>query len=228
MNKNSLINLLPKRTQELVRSKSELIELKLSEVICLADKPISYLYFPVDGFISIVQRADEYPPLEIGMIGREGVLGAEIVLGITENPFGAIVQGNGSAWKINANDFLIETKNSPELKTIIDLYLAVRIRQLALSATCEHFHEIKPRLAKWLLMSQDRAESPTFLMTHEFIALMLGVRRVGVTTAAADFKRRGLIEYHRGVMKVLNRSELKTEACSCYQRNRKIYSSLIR
>lgn len=227
MSKNHLINLLPKKDQELILSKAELVELPLSQIICVVDKPAENLYFPVDGFISITQSMDAHPPIEIGMIGREGVLGAEILLGSTTNIFGALVQGTGSAWKIQANDFLRNIKNIPELNTIINAYLRVRINQLGLSAACEHFHEIGPRLAKWLLMSQDRAHSPTFLMTHEFIALMLGVRRVGITTTAADFRRRGLIEYHRGEMKVLDRAALKAESCSCYQKNRKIYSSLL-
>lgn len=128
---------------------------------------------------------------------------------------------------MTAKDLTSEARKSSDLKRIIHSYISVRIGQLGLSAACEHFHEIGPRLAKWLLMSQDRAQSPTFLMTHEFIALMLGVRRVGVTTTASDFRRRGLIEYHRGEMRVLNRSALQAEACSCYQKNRQIFSALI-
>jgi CRP-like cAMP-binding protein len=227
MSKNNLINSLPKNIQELVLSKAELIDLVLSQTICVFDKPVTSLYFPIDGFISITQSIDKHPPIEIGMIGREGMLGAEVILGSMTNPFGALVQGSGNAWKIDANDFLSHIQNIPEFKSIVNSYLTVRINQLGLSVACEHFHEIGPRLAKWLLMSQDRAHSPIFQMTHEFIALMLGVRRVGITTTAADFRRRGLIEYHRGEMKVLNRLALKAEACSCYQKNRKIYSSFI-
>jgi CRP-like cAMP-binding protein len=227
MNKNLLIDLLPKNTQELVFLKAELVDLSLSTIICLVDEPTEYVYFPTDGFISITQGVDSHPAIEIGMIGREGALGAEVILGSKANPFGAIVQGSGNAWKIKAKDLITEAKKSPDLRKIINSYISVRIGQLGLSAACEHFHEIGPRLAKWLLMSQDRAQSPTFLMTHEFIALMLGVRRVGVTTTASDFRRRGLIEYHRGEMRVLNRAALKAEACSCYQKNRMIFSSLI-
>ncbi len=226
MGKNNLINLLSKEAQDLLLSKAELTDFKLSKVICIVNEPIEFLYFPIDGFISIIQDIEEHPPLEVGMIGREGVLGAELILGTNTNAFGAIVQGAGSAWQIRANDFLVEVNKNPEIKNIISAYIAVRISQLGLSAACEHFHEIGPRLAKWLLMSQDRAKSSTFLMTHKFISLMLGVRRVGITTTAADFRRRGLIEYHRGEMKILNRTGLKAEACSCYQKNIKIYSSL--
>lgn len=227
MNKNSLINSLPKQVQDSLLAKATLVELTLSQMICVPEEVIEHLYFPVEGFISILQKIDEHPPLEVGMIGREGVLGAEALLGLEVNMFGAIVQGSGSAWKIQVQDFLDEVKNHLELKNIISAYLSIRIAQLGLSAACEHFHEIGPRLAKWLLMSQDRAQSPTFLMTHEFISLMLGVRRVGITTAAADFRRRGMIEYHRGEMKILDAQSLNLEACSCYLKNRSIYTSLI-
>jgi hypothetical protein len=227
MNTNALINLLPHKNQESLLSKAELIELSLTQPICMVDKPTTHIFFPINCFISITQKIDHYPPIEVGMIGREGLLGAEIALGVNANPFSALVQGAGSAWKIDSQFFISQINTCQELKEIINAYLAVRINQLGLSAACEHYHQIGPRLAKWLLMSEDRAQSPTFLMTHEFISLMLGVRRVGVTTTAADFRRRGLIEYHRGEMKVLNRIALEAEACSCYLKNRKIYSSLM-
>jgi CRP-like cAMP-binding protein len=228
MNKNVLLKQLPEKIRELVLVNAELTELKLSHVICIANKPQEFLYFPNDGFISLIQKVDEHTSLEVGMIGREGVLGSEIILGINENLFGGIVQGSGDAWKIQVSDFLLHFQNIPELKQLIYKYLSIRIRQLGLSAACEHFHEIGPRLAKWLLMSQDRAQSSTFLMTHEFISLMLGIRRVGVTTTAAEFKRRGLIDYHRGEIKILDRTRLINEACSCYRVNKDIYTSTIK
>ncbi len=227
MNKNYLINSLPKKTQSIFFSKSELIELKLSQITCLVDHPTEFLFFPVDGFISITQRIDDHASLEVGMIGREGVLGSEVILGINSNPFGAIVQGAGNAWKISAQEFLNEVDTCREFHKVMCAYISVRLCQLSLSVACEHFHEIGPRLAKWLLMSQDRAQSPIFLMTHEFISLVLGVRRVGVTTSAFNFKQRGLIEYTRGEMRVLDRKALMLEACSCYQRNRRIFSAFI-
>lgn len=227
MNKNVLLNQLTKKIQESILSDAELFQINLSQVICLAEETQEYLYFPIDGFFSLVQLIDEHPPLEIGMIGREGVLGSEIILGLDNNMFGAIIQGSGEAWKISTSDFMNHFNKIPELKSVIQKYLSIRIRQLGLSASCKHFHEIGPRLAKWLLMSQDRAQSGTFLMTHEFISLMLGIRRVGVTTTAADFKRKGLIDYRRGEIKILNRDGLISAACSCYQVNRDIYSTTI-
>jgi CRP-like cAMP-binding protein len=227
MNKNALINLLPDKQQKLLLSNAELVEFKLSQVVCTVDQPITHIYFPINCFISITQNIDRHSPIEIGMIGDEGLLGAEIAIGAESNKFSALIQGAGHAWKIDAQLFLGEMNRSTELKAIVNAFLRIRISQLGLSAGCEHFHEIGPRLAKWLLMSQDRAKSPTFLMTHEFMSLMLGVRRVGVTTTAADFRRRGLIQYHRGEIKILNRAALKAEACSCYQRDRNTYFTII-
>lgn len=219
MNKNLLLDLLPGKTQSAVLNRANLIELTLSQIICVANDPAEYVYFPIDGFISITQSVDKQLPIEIGMIGREGVLGAEFTLGLGVNAFGAIVQGSGFAWRMQAKALASEMRKSNELKIIINRYIAARMRMLGLSAACEHFHEIGPRFAKWLLMSQDRAQSSTFFMTHEFISLMLGVRRVGVTTTASDFRRRGLIDYRRGEIKILNRIALEGEACSCYKQN---------
>ncbi len=219
MNKNLLLDLLPKKIQGAVLNRADLIELTVSQIIFVANEPAEYVYFPVDGFISITQSVDTQLPIEIGMIGREGVLGAEFTLGLGVNAFGAIVQGSGFAWRMRAKALASEMKKSTELKIAINGYIAVRMRMLGLSAACEHFHEIGPRFAKWLLMSQDRAQSSTFFMTHEFISLMLGVRRVGVTTTASDFRRRGLIDYRRGEIKILNRVALEDEACSCYKQN---------
>ncbi len=227
MNRNTLISLLPKKVKAALLLKAEIIEFNLSEIICLVGHPTHHVYFPMNGFISLIQNIDQHPSIEVGMIGREGVLGAEVVLGMNVSPFGALVQGVGNAFKISTDDFLTEVNKNPELKMVINHYLLVRINQLGLSVGCEHFHSIASRLAKWLLMSQDRAQSDRFMMTHEFISLMLGVRRVGVTTTAADFKRRGLIDYHRGEMQVIDRAALKAEACSCYQNNKNIFSNLI-
>ncbi len=226
MKKNSLINLLPPKDQDDFYSKAHLVELNLSQVIGEAGTPSTEVYFPSNCFISVIQRIEGASSIEVGIIGREGLLGSEIALGVSTNSFGSLVQGPGNAWKIDAKDFISQIKKSLAFTDIINSYIAVRLSQLGLSIACEHFHEIGPRLAKWLLMSQDRAQSDSFFMTHEFISLMLGVRREGITGAAVDFRRRSLIDYHRGEMKILNRVALKAEACSCYQKNRKIYTSI--
>ena len=126
------------------------------------------------------------------------------------------MQGAGSAWRIAAVPFRRELARSPALKHCLDRYLYVLMAQLASSAACLRFHLIEPRLARWLLMTQDRAHAERFHVTHDFLAYMLGVRREGVTEAAGKLQRAGLIEYHRGRIVVLDRPGLEARACECY------------
>jgi hypothetical protein len=123
MTTNALINLLPHKNQESLLSKAELVELSLSQSICKVNEHTTHVFFPINSFISITQSIDHYPPIEIGMIGREGLLGAETLLGVSANPFGALVQGAGSAWKMESNFFISQMKSSLELKKIVKTYL---------------------------------------------------------------------------------------------------------
>jgi len=139
-------------------------------------------------------------------------------------PLKALVQGAGEAWRVAVRPFRAELAHSPALRRALGRYLLVLMAQRATSAGCMRFHEVGPRLARWLLMSQDRARSNQFRVTHEFLAYMLGVRRVGVTAAAGELHRRGLIEYHRGEMKILDRQGLESASCSCYSADERMYS----
>jgi CRP-like cAMP-binding protein len=143
------------------------------------------------------------------------------------SPLQAMVQGPGTAWRIKAAAFVKEHARSLALQRCLKRYVYVTMAQLATSAVCLHFHQISPRLARWLLMSQDRAHTSQFHVTHEFLAFMLGVRRVGVTTAASDLQRSGLIEYHRGELTVTNRVGLEKAACSCYATSSQTYDKLL-
>ena len=190
-------------------------------------EPTRHVYFPTDGFISLVTLIDGSPGLEVGMVGREGMLGAQLVLGVQTAPLHAVVQGPGTAWRIEARAFRSELARSPALQRSLNRYVYVLMAQLAASAACLRFHMIGPRLARWLLMSQDRARSDSFRVTHEFLAYMLGVRRVGITTAAGALQRSGQIEYHRGDLTVLDRSGLEAAACGCYAAGRRAYAELL-
>ena len=195
---------------------AEPVSLVLAEVLCERGAPTRHVYFPVDGFISLVTAVDAHPSLEVGMVGREGMLGAPVALGVAVSPWRALVQGEGSAWQIAIGPFRRELAASVALQRTLDRYNFVLMAQLATSAACLRFHQIGPRLARWLLMTQDRAHSSQFRVTHEFLACMLGVRRVGVTQAAGGLQRGNLIEYRRGELTVLDRPGLEAASCSCY------------
>jgi CRP-like cAMP-binding protein len=225
---NHLIELLPGVDRRALLSVCEPVELALSEVLVESGKGTRYAYFPVDATISLVTPIDGKPVLEVGMVGREGMVGAQLVLGVMKAPLHAVVQGAGKAWRIRAGAFRRELARSPALRRCLNRYLYVLMTQLGVSAACLRFHLISPRLARWLLMTQDRAHSDTFHVTHEFLAYMLGVRRVGITTAASTLQRAGLIEYRRGKLLVLNRPGLEAAACGCYAADRLSYAELLR
>jgi CRP-like cAMP-binding protein len=224
---NQLIKLISRTERLALLGLCEKVPLLLSEILWEPGDATRYVYFPVEGFISLIAVVNEKPALEVGMVGQEGMLGAHAVLGVVNAPVRAVVQGQGWAWRVATDVFRNQLAASPSLKHVLDRYVSVLMNQLTTSATCLRYHEIGPRLARWLLMSQDRARSDRFRMTQEFLAYMLGVRRVSITTAASLLQREGLIEYSRGNLQVLDRSGLEKAACGCYDIDRQGYIDLL-
>ena len=223
---NLLLQQLPPAARQRLLDQCEPFELLLSAELSVRGQLLSHAYFPQSGFISLVIDVDTHPALEVGMVGRESMLGSELVLGLAKTPWRALVQGSGHSHRIEATALRKECDASPALRQVLQTSLLVRLHQQTLASACERFHEIGPRLARWLLMSHDRAQADTFHVTQEFMALMLGVRRVGVTLAASEFQKSGLITYHRGELTVQNRPALEAQACSCYAADRQIYAEL--
>jgi CRP-like cAMP-binding protein len=225
---NQLITLLPRRDRLSLLAACESVPLELGAVLCEPGEPTRHVYFPNDGFISLVTAIDGEPALEVGMVGREGMLGAQLALGVSAIPLHAVVQGPGTARRIPAARFRRELASSKALQGQLNRYLYVLMAQLATSAGCTRFHSVGPRLARWLLMSEDRAHAASFHLTQEFLAYMLGVRRSSVTTAAALMQRAGFITYHRGEINIVDRDGLEGGACECYALIRDEYRRLVR
>jgi CRP-like cAMP-binding protein len=223
---NRLIELLPEKDRLSLLARAEPIELVMAEVLTEPGQPLSHIYFPTEGSISLVALIDGHPGLEVGMVGSEGMLGAHLALGVSISPLLAQVRHEGATWRIDVTAFCAELALSGTLQHCLHRYLYVRFKQQARSVACLHFHLIAPRMARWLLMSQDRAHSDSFYVTHEFLALMLGVRRTGITEAAVALQRSGFIDYHRGHLKVLNRLGLESAACNCYAADQANYAEL--
>jgi CRP-like cAMP-binding protein len=224
---NHLINSLPRKDRTRLLAICEPVQLVLSEIVCEPGQQTRHVYFPTQGFVSMLASLDGKPGVEVGLVGSEGMIGSQLALGVLTVPLHGLVQGAGAAWRITVAAFREELGRSPALHRILDRYIYVLMAQLASSATCLRFHQIGPRMARWVLMSQDRAHADKFHLTHEFLAYMLGVRRVGVTQAASALQRDGLIEYHHGNITVMDRMGLEAAACSCYGTDCQVYQRLL-
>lgn len=224
---NHLIALLPRRDRASLLAACEPVDLNLGAVLCKPGETTCHVYFPGDCVVSLVTAVDGEAGLEVGMVGREGMLGSQLALGVNATPLHALVQGAGTAWRIAAAPFRRELASSKALQLSLNRYVYVLMAQLATAAACTRFHNVEPRLARWLLMTQDRMHSDSFHLTHEFLGHMLGVRRVGITGAASDLQRQGLIRYRRGHITVLDRAGLEAAACSCYAADRRAYAATL-
>ncbi len=223
---NLLLAALPASSRQRLTSDGAPVNLVLSEILSEAGERIRHVYFPIDGFISLITPARGRGQLEIGLVGSEGMLGVPLLLGVNVSPLRAMVQGAGRAWRVDAATLQQELAASAGVRTCFNRYLYVFLAQLMQTATCTRFHLIEARLARWLLMTRDRAHSNQFHLTHEFLALMLGVRREGVTSAASALQRRRLIRYHRGDISILDVRGLERAACDCYAIDKQIYARI--
>jgi CRP-like cAMP-binding protein len=212
---------------QLVGGKSP-VELNFSETLGEAGERIHHVYFPVNGFVSLITPGLERAQLEIGLVGSEGMLGVPLLLGVNVSPLRSLVQGAGHAWRVDAKTFANALASHPGIRTTLNRYLYVFLAQLMQTATCTRFHRLESRLARWLLMTRDRAHSSQFHVTHQFLAYMLGVRRVGVTSAASALQRRRLIRYSRGNLSILDVRGLEQAACPCYSIDKKIYARVFK
>ena len=192
------------------------VELEFGNVLSEPEQIQRDVYFPLSALISLVTTIARRPPLEMGMIGSEGMLGASLLLGVNVAPLQAVVQGPGTALRLSATQMRRELSARAGLRATIGRYLFVLMAQLTQSAACTRFHEVDERLARWLLMTHDRANADHFHLTHQFLADMLGVQRSAVTIAAGALQKKNIIRYTRGEITVLSRKALEAASCACY------------
>lgn len=225
--KNRLVAGLPPAERRQLLAHCEPVELAFGHRLCEAGERIRHIYFPTGGFISLISSMDGRPRLELGLVGTEGMLGVSLLVGVNDAPLRALVQGAGPALRMETTEFSRALKRSPVLRRALTRYLYVLMSQLAQMAACTRFHVVEARLARWLLMTRDRAESNEFDLTQEFLAYMLGVRRVGITRAAQSLQRRKLIRYSRGRMTILDGRGLERASCECYAAGGHMYERLL-
>jgi CRP-like cAMP-binding protein len=214
---NTLLAALPRKFYLRLLPHLVPVELRFGDVLYEPGKPIRNVYFPSQSLVSLLTLVEGHLALEVGLVGREGMVGVPLALGIGASPVRALVQGGGPAMRMNAAGFRRELNRSPPLQRELYRYVHTLMAQISQTAGCNRFHVVQARLARWLLMTRDRVRSGEFRMTHEFLSHMLGVRRVGVTEAASVLQRRKLIEYTRGNIRILDHRGLQAAACACYE-----------
>jgi len=214
---NSLLAALPDRDYQHLLPGLEPVTLTFGDTIYEPAARIRHIYFPGDSLVSLLTLVEGHLALEVGLIGREGMLGVSLALGINTSPVRALVQGSGTALRMTSRRFLQEFRRSLALQREIYLYTHALMAQVTQTAACNRFHKVEARLARWLLMTRDRVRSDEFRLTQEFLAHMLGVRRVGVTKAASALQQQKLIRYSRGNIRILDRKKLEAVCCPCYE-----------
>ena len=213
---NRILASIPPEEFQRLSSELEPVSLRFEQVLYEPGKAIKYVYFPIDCLVSLLTAVDKRRTLEVGMVGNEGMAGMPFILGVGISGVRALVQGAGRALRMASAPFRLEFDRNPALQQALYRYTYALMAQVSQTAACNRFHEAEQRLSRWLLMTSDRVGSDEFALTQEFLAHMLGLRRVGVTEAASALKRRKLINYTRGKLQILDRKGLRKASCSCY------------
>lgn len=224
---NRLLQLLEPRDLDGLRPHLEHVQFAYRQPLYEAYQDITQVYFPIEGVASLVSTMEDGSAAEIGTIGNEGVVGLPIILGDRRTPTNAYIQVPGSGLRLRADVLRREIVTNSRVRAVLLLYAHAFFNQVAQSAACAHFHSIQQRCCRWLLMTHDRVQSDQFMLTQEFLGMMLGVRRTSITEVAREMKRQKLITYSRGLVTILDRAGLEKHACECYAVSRNEFDHLL-
>lgn len=215
--KNRLLAALPNDEYQRLIPYIEFVSLSNRQVLIEPNRPIIHVYFPHQAIVSLVSIMSDGSTVEVGLVGNNGMVGLPVILGGNTTTILASVQVPGNAIRMEASRLLAEFNRGGALQSLLLRYTQALLTQTEQTAACNRMHTLEERLARWLLTVADKIQSDEFLLTQEFIAQMLGVRRSGVTIAANALKQAGMLRYSRGQITILNRDNLKATACECYQ-----------
>ncbi|HZN47862.1 MAG TPA: Crp/Fnr family transcriptional regulator [Ramlibacter sp.] len=214
---NHLLAGLAGANRQRVLASCEVVAVQLGQVLMRPGLRSTHAWFPLDAIVSLgIAAGERAHSFEVGLVGPEGMVGIPLLLGSSDSSLRATVVRQGAALRIAAAPLRLQLRSGEAFRERMQQYVLVTLTHLAQAALCTRYHRVEERLARWLLMTQDRAPLGPVHATHEFLAAALGVRRAGITRAAATLQRRQLIAYHRGVLTVLDRVGLQAAACGCY------------
>jgi CRP-like cAMP-binding protein len=222
---NRLLNMLAAPARDQASAACETVELRIGEILCNMGESIRHVYFPMRGYVSLISPLAADVQLEMGMAGSEGMVGSTLALEVGLSPFLCIVQGAGTALRMSAGAFKSQLDANPPMNELARRYVHVTVAQMGQTGACHRFHVIQKRLARWLLMTRDRAADDQFPITQEVLADMLGARRPALSVAASALQKRGLINYRHGQMTILDVDGLLSASCDCYQSAKDIYNA---
>lgn len=224
---NQLLAALPDSEYQQLKPKLELVALSHRQLLYDIGERIEYVYFPYQALVSFVSLMEDGSTTEVGVVGKDGMVGMPVCWGGNSTTIQAIVQIPGFAMRMTAPQLKIEFDRSRALQRLLLLYTQALFSQVAQTAACNRHHTVEQRLARWLLTVQEQIQSDEMVLTQEFISQMLGTRRSGVTVAATNLQQKGMIRYSRGRITVLDREKLKSAACECYGVSRNEFSRLL-
>ena len=224
---NRILNALTRPEYESLSPHLDPVNLSRGEVLYRPEQPVTHVYFPTRGTVSLVSTFEDGDTVEVGMVGNEGMFDVCVFLGSITTPLMAQVQLPGEGLRMRAEVLRREFQKGGQLQDLLLRYTQAFITQIAQTAACNRAHHVEGRLAKWLLMCADRSQSKELSLTHEFIATMLGTRRAGVTETACQLKEAGLIGYTRGNVTIIDRAGLEAVSCECYSLVKKEFTRLV-